>query len=284
MSLNSINTNNNASIALQSLNATSSALQATEKKISTGYRVADATDDGAAYAVAQQVRSDVGALTTANQQLGSAKGLVSTTISSLNDVSNKLGEVRQTLLDLSSTTSDATTRNTNIGKYKSQIAEIKSDLQKSNYVGKTLVGDIAGSKGTYGSVGVAEDEFGSNFNVAATSGTALFNALSTLSASLTNAAGALAAISTGGVFTAKATGVTTALATYGAASNHLDAQQTFNNNNKIDALNTGLGALVDADLTKESAKLQALQVRQQLATQSLSIANQAPQSLLSLFK
>ncbi len=283
MSLNSINTNNNAAIALQTLNSTSSALQATEKRISTGYRVADATDDGAAYAIAQQVRSDVGALTTANQQLGSAKGLVSTTISSLNDVSNKLGEVRQTLVDLSSNTSDATTRNTNIAKYKSQIAEIKSDLQKSNYGGKTLLGDISGSRGTFGNVGVAEDEFGSNFNVASTSGSALFNALSNLSSSLTNAAGAQAAISTGGVFTTKATGVTTALATYGAASNHIDAQTTFNNN-KIDSLNAGLGALVDADLTKESAKLQALQVRQQLASQSLSIANQAPQSLLSLFK
>ena len=66
-------------------------------------------------------------------------------------------------------------------------------------------------------------------------------------------------------------------------SNFVDNQITYNSN-KIDALNGGLGSLVDADLSKEAAKLQALQIRQQLGTQALSIANQAPQSLLSLFK
>lgn len=101
MSLNSINTNNNAMIALQSLNATSSELASTEKQISTGYRVADATDDGAAYAVAQRVRSDVGALTSVNQQLGNVKGLLSTTVSSLNNVSNALISARAILVKLS---------------------------------------------------------------------------------------------------------------------------------------------------------------------------------------
>ena len=283
MSLNSINTNNNAAIALQSLNETSSALQATEKQISTGYRVADATDDGAAYAVAQQVRSDVGALTTANQQLGSAKGLITTTISSLNDVSNALGNVRQTLVNLSGKDLDATTRATDIAQFKQQIADVKGFLQGASYGGKTLVGDITGSTGTFGSIGIAQNEFGANYSVASTSGSALFGALSTIGGTLGTSTGAQAAISATGSFTTQATGVTTALATYGAASNHIDSQTTYNND-KIDALNSGLGALVDADLTKESAKLQALQVRQQLATQSLSIANQAPQSLLSLFK
>ena len=69
----------------------------------------------------------------------------------------------------------------------------------------------------------------------------------------------------------------------GADSNYLDSQVTFNSG-KIDSLNSGLGALVDADLSKESAVLQSLQIKQQLGTQALSIANQAPQSLLSLFK
>ena len=63
----------------------------------------------------------------------------------------------------------------------------------------------------------------------------------------------------------------------------MDSQVSYNND-KIDALNSGLGSLIDADLAKESAQMQSLQIRQQLGTQSLSIANQAPQSLLSLFK
>ena len=73
------------------------------------------------------------------------------------------------------------------------------------------------------------------------------------------------------------------LNTIGAAINYVTNQVSYNSD-KIDALNSGLGALVDADLAKESAQLQALQIRQQLGTQALSLANQAPQTLLSLFK
>src|SRR3954453_6518510 len=78
MSLNSVNTNYGAMVALASLNSTSSQLAKAQKAISTGYNVADASDDGAAYAVAQRVRSDVGALGSANQQLGNVQGLLST--------------------------------------------------------------------------------------------------------------------------------------------------------------------------------------------------------------
>ncbi len=77
--------------------------------------------------------------------------------------------------------------------------------------------------------------------------------------------------------------VGTASEQVGAAINYV-ANQIKYNSDKIDALNTGLGALVDADLAKELAQLQALQIRQQLGTQALSLANQAPQTLLSLFK
>ena len=78
-------------------------------------------------------------------------------------------------------------------------------------------------------------------------------------------------------------GVATQANQVGADSNLLDATISFNNS-KIDSLNAGLGALIDTDLSKESAKLQALQIKQQLGTQALSLANQAPQALLSLFK
>jgi len=73
------------------------------------------------------------------------------------------------------------------------------------------------------------------------------------------------------------------LASYGSASTYINNQVSYNSD-KIDALNTGLGSLVDANLAQESALLQSLQIKQQLGTQALSIANQAPQSLLSLFK
>jgi flagellin len=92
-----------------------------------------------------------------------------------------------------------------------------------------------------------------------------------------------ALITASGTFLNALSTLGTQLNTYGAASNYVDNQISYNND-KVDSLNGGLGSLIDADLAKESAKLQALQIRQQLGTQALSIANQAPQSLLSLFK
>src|SRR6476620_5033199 len=100
MSLNSVNTNMGAMIALQSLNRTNADLATAEKRVSTGFRVADSTDDGAAFAIAQGVRSTVGALTSANQQLGNVQGLLSTTQSSLTDVSNTLASMRTVLVKL----------------------------------------------------------------------------------------------------------------------------------------------------------------------------------------
>ena len=108
MSLNSVNTNMGAMVALQSLESTQSQLSVTEKQISTGYRVADSTDDGAAYAIAQSIRSTVGALTSANQQLGAVQGLLSTTQTGLNNISNTMASMRDVLVNLSSTSVQGT--------------------------------------------------------------------------------------------------------------------------------------------------------------------------------
>ena len=77
--------------------------------------------------------------------------------------------------------------------------------------------------------------------------------------------------------------VNDALNTFGNHSRHIDAQIAYNRN-RIDSIQAGLGALIDADLAKKSARVQSLQIRQQLGTQALSIANQAPQMLLGLFR
>jgi flagellin len=281
--LNSINTNVGASIALESLNSTTSQLAATEKQISTGYRVNDATDDGAAYAVAQRVRSDVGALTTANQQLGDATGLVSTTLAGLNQVSTTVNAARATLVTLASGTTTGTQRTQYIAQYQSDIANIKSDLQDGAYDGKTLIGNITGSQGTFASVSVVRNELGASYNIATFSGSALLASLTFTSTQLSGAATVAGLISATGTFVNQLNTVNSQLAAYGSASTYINNQVSYNSD-KIDALNTGVGSLVDANLAKESALLQSLQIKQQLGTQALSIANQAPQSLLSLFK
>src|SRR5579859_728623 len=283
--LNSVNTNTGAMIALQSLNKTNSQLAAAQKQVSTGFRVADSTDDGAAYAIAQNVRSTVGALTSANQQLGNVQGLLSTTQSSLNNISNTMTSMRDVLVKLSDSSVTSTDRTNYIAQYNSLLSNVKTFIQDANYNGKTLVGDISGGSGTFARVAVVRNESGASYAVATYSGSALFGSISYSSTQL-NAATTVQGIigtATTASFINKFNALNNELNTIGSAQKYVSNQVSYNSD-KIDALNTGIGALVDADLAQESAQLQALQIRQQLGTQALSLANQAPQTLLSLFK
>src|SRR3954451_20196812 len=140
MALNSVNTNMSAMVALQSLQATNSQLQTVQKRVSTGFRVADAVDDGAAYAVAQSIRSTVGALTSANQQLGNVQGLLQTTKTAMNDTSNTMASMRTILVKLADSTTTGADRNNYQQQYNSMLANVKTFIQDANYNGKTLIG------------------------------------------------------------------------------------------------------------------------------------------------
>jgi flagellin len=285
MSLNSVNTNVGAMIALQSLNRTNTDLAAAEKQVSTGFRVADSTDDGAAYAIAQGVRSTVGALTSANQQLGNVQGLLSTTQSGLNDISNIMASMRTVLVKLADASVTGNDRLNYISQYQTLLANVKSDVQDAGYNGKTLIGNITGSSGTMAHMSVVRNENGASYSIASYSGSALYGSIA-YTATVLGGAGSVAAVigtAATATFMNMQNSVGKELNTVGSAVNYVSNQIKYNNN-KIDALNAGIGALVDADLAKESAQLQALQIRQQLGTQALSLANQAPQTLLSLFK
>ncbi len=286
MALNPIITNTAASIALASLESTQTALTATEKQISTGYRVADATDDGAAYAVAQRVRSDVGALTSANQQLGNVQGLLSITVTGLNDVSNLMSSARDVLVKLADGNTQGTQRTQYIKQYKSLRTNIKSNIEDSSYNGKTLIGNITGSSGSFGAVNVVRNETGATYNIATFGGSSLYTSIhftGTQLASATQVAALIGTSATAATFINQTNKLGTELNNYGSATNYVTNQVSYNSD-KITALNNGLGALVDANLAQESAQLQSLQIQQQLGTQALSIANQAPSSLLSLFR
>jgi flagellin len=286
MDLNSVNTNEAASIALSSLEKTNSQLGVVQKQISTGYRVADAVDDGAAYAIAQSVRSDVGALTSANQQLGNVQGLLSTTSSALNDISNTMASARDVLVKLADSDISTTERSQYISQYSSLVANIKTNFQDASYNGKSLIGDMSGSEGSFGNVAVIRNEVGATYGIASFSGSAFMGSIAFTSTQLSAATTVDTLISgtaTTGAFINKQNQLGTELNTYGAATNYVTNQVNYNND-KVTALTNGIGTLVDADLAKESALLQSLQIKQQLGTQALSIANQAPQSLLSLFK
>ena len=302
MPLNSVNTNIGAQVALQSLNTTATQLLATQKRISTGYRVADATDDGAAFAVAQRVRSDVGALTTVNQQLGNAKGLVGTSLSGLTSISNSLTEAKGLLVQIGDASISQDQRDQYVASYKTLVVRVANTVDGSTYNGQTLLGSAAGAVAGVDK-SVINNESGATSVLHNADSSGLANTLATLigstfsrtalgvdtfgaiaaGADQSSASTALTGTAGPTAFVVAQKGVSNQLNQTGADSKFLDATITFNSS-KVDSLNAGLGALVDTDLSKESAQLQALQIRQQLGTQALSLANQAPQSLLSLFK
>jgi len=294
--VNSVQTNAGAMIALSSLEKTNAQLAVTEKQVSTGFRVADSTDDGAAYAIAQGVRSTVGALTSANQQLGNVQGLLKTTQSGLNSISTTMASMRNVLVKLSDGNTLANDRKNYVSSYQSMLAQVKTYIQDADYNGKNLIGDVSsmtGANGTFGTVNVARNEAGSTYSISTFDGAALYNAI-TFTAALASGDAAMAvsmqAVIAGPVGATVAGTFITEMDTLGKGLNTVGSEINFVNNqvsynsSKVDALNTGLGAMVDADLAKESAQLTALQIRQQLGTQALSLANQAPQALLSLFK
>ena len=302
MPLNSVNTNIGAQVALSSLNTTTRDLEATQKRISTGFRVADASDDGGAYAVAERVRSDVGALTTVNQQLGNAKGLISTSLNALGDVSKSLAEAKGLLVTIGNGAITQSERDQAVTTYKSVVQRVANSVDGATYNGQTLLGKASGAVAATDKT-IINNENGATSTLSNASNSGLAATLAgligaTFSRSATGVdtftaaaagadqtAAALALTSTTGTtsFSVAQTGLSNQMNQTGSDLRFLDAT-IAQNSGKMDSLNAGLGALVDTDLAKESARMQSLQIRQQLGTQSLSIANQAPQSLLSLFR
>jgi flagellin len=241
----SVNTNYGASIALQNLNKTNSELERTQNRINTGMKVSSAKDSGAIFAIATSQRA------TAASQDAVRSGLQRT--QSITDVALAAGDTITTALE-----------------------EMKG-----------LAVSIAGSTGAAQTAYLAEfNALGTEIGSAITG--ASFDGVNSLTTPLTSlstiTAGNLAAgaATTAAVDTAITT-VTGALSTLGTQSKSLGRQITFVNKLQ-DALEAGVGNLVDADLAKESAKLTALQTKQQLGVQALSIANSSSQTLLSLFR
>ena len=277
MSMNSVNTNIGSQVALQSLNRTSDQLSVVQKRISTGFRVADAKDDGGAYAVAQSVRADVSGLTAANEQLGGTKGVLETTFAALGKVSESMVKVRETLTRLADGTINDSQRSQYEAQYTALRTQIGNFISDATYNGRTLLTTDTAAGG--GDITAVRNEAGGTFTVAAIDGAGTLQ----VATAPADAAAAQTALAAGGDFETVESAVADALNQFGSDSNYIDSQIRYNKD-KVDAMEGGLGALIDADLAKESAKLQSLQIRQQLGTQAMSIANQSPQTLLSLFR
>ncbi len=278
MSFNSVNTNRQAVFALQSLNQTNSELGFVQKRVSTGFRVADARDDGGAFAVAQAVRSDMAGVTAVGEQLGGTRGILSTTFASLSVVSDTMKQARAVLTRLADAAVTGASRTQYETQYDLLVNQIGTFIDDAFYNGRTLLSTNTTASG--GNIVSIRNESGGTFTILAVDGEGLrLNSTAPTSSSI-----AVARLApTTGDFDVTDAAISTALNRFGAQMQFVDNQIVYNSK-KIDAMDDGLGALVDADLAKESSRLQALQTRQQLGVQTLGIANQGPQVLLSLFR
>jgi flagellin len=274
MSTNSINTNTGAIIALQNLNVTASELQTTQNRISTGLSVSSAKDNGAIWGIAQNSRSSVNALDAVKQSLQRAQSTVDVAVSAGQTVSDLLNQIKSKVLAGSDTSLDTTSRTAlgnDVTALVNQIGRIvnNADFNGTNIIknGGTNIAALANAAGTNVLTVTAQD-------------------LSSSGATTGVVGGWTTAASASTVLTAVNTAITTtnaAVAKLGTSSNALTTHLNFISSLQ-DTLTQGVGNLVDADVAKESANLTALQTKQQLGIQALSIANSSKSGLLSLFR
>ncbi len=276
MSNVSVNTNVGAMIALQNLNSTTSMMQTTQNRISTGLKVASAKDDGAAYAIAQTQRATVSSLDAVKDSLNRASSSVDVAMSAGESVSDMLTQMKEKALAASDTSLDTTSRRALNEDFKSIRDQITKTISNATFNGINLI------DGSTANLSVLANASGSSHLTVDSQKLTLGGSIITLSSTsaFTTATTAGALLTT---IDTSISNVSSALASLGTSSKAVAAHMTFIGKLQ-DSITAGIGNLVDADMAKESAQLQALQTKQQLGIQALSIANQAPQMTLSLFK
>ncbi len=279
----SILTNSSALTALQTLSSTNKALESTQNRISTGLRISEASDNASYWSIATSMKSDNKANSAVQDALGLGAGKVDTAYSAINKIRESVDDIKTKLVSaLGASTEDKTKIETEI---KSIVSNINSALSNANYAGSNLLNgptadlDVVASYNRSGAT-VTVDKI----TVAAADTDAKTMVTDIVAATFFTSGSDDAAIGTAlnTVETALAS-LATGAATLGAAQSQIDSQKSFLSGLQ-DSIEKGVGTLVDADMNKESARLSALQVQQQLGVQALSIANSSNQSILSLFR
>jgi flagellin len=272
----SVNTNVGALVALQNLNQTNSALSKVQTRISTGLKVASAKDNGGAFAIAQKLRGDVRSFGVVKESLSRVGSAVDVASAAGQAVSDLLIDLKEKALAATDTSLDSASRTALNEDFKALRDQITTVVSNASFNGTNLVNNSTAS------IKALANADGSSTITVNDEALQLSGAIVTLTttddaSTVTKAKTSLTAIN------ASITNVGSALARLGTKSKALEIQSSFVTK-LSDALTASIGNLVDADLAKESANLQALQVKQQLGVQALSIANQAPQSILGFFR
>jgi flagellin len=270
----SVNTNTGALIALQYLNSTNSQMKTTENAVSSGLKISSAKDNGAVYAIAQNMRGNVAAYSAVTDSLNRGISVVDTATSAAQSVSDLLIQMKANALAASDTSLDSTSRTSLAADFQALSDQITTIVKNASFNGVNMV-DGTHTAGISALASAADQH--QTISVGDQNLTVSHLSVGTAYTTATTAASMVATVS------AAIATVNTALSALSSGSKKFSIQADFVSK-LSDTLTAGIGNLVDADMAKESALLTSLQTKQQLGVQALSIANSAPSTILSLFK
>ena len=272
----SVNTNTGAMLALQYLNKTENELQTSQTHINSGLKVATAKDDGATFAIAQNMRGNVRGYQAVADSLNRGVSTIDVAISAGQAISDLLNDMKAKVLAAADASLDTASRSALNADFVALRDQITTIVQNAQFNGTNLVDGstakitaLASADGTK-KITVASQTMKLSGSIVTIKTTSTISTqvkastmIATVNASLQNVNASLAKLASG--------------------SKKFGIQKDFVAK-LVDSLNAGIGNLVDADMAVESARLQSLQVKQQLGVQALSIANSQPSIILSLFR
>ncbi|RWX77014.1 flagellin [Neorhizobium lilium] len=292
--MTSILTNISANSALQTLSSINKDLQDTQKMVSSGYKVGKASDNVAYWSISTTMNSDNKALNAASDALGVGAAKVDTGYAAMQSAIDVVNEIKTKIVTATESSTDKSQIQLEVGKLQEQLVSI---AKGASFSGENWMVNNAANTGTvvdgFVRTGSAVEVTTASYDIA---NNALFESIDPTTGVTTGG------ILTDDVMSVNVTDITTnSLATQlsnvdgalakmtkaggalGALTTRIDLQTNYASK-LSDAIDSGVSRLVDADMEEESAKLSALQTQQQLAVQSLSIANSSSQSILKLFQ
>ncbi|MCO5146854.1 MAG: flagellin [Aquamicrobium sp.] len=260
--MSSLLTNSSAMTALQTLRSIGKNLSVTQNRIATGERVSEAMDNPAYWSISVGMKAQNKVLSTVKDSLGLGQAILDTTYTALADAIIHATEALGKYVALETDGIDTAAVTAEIVQRKARIVEIARAAQFEGQnllrTGGTAVDIVSGYiKGGGGVQTLTLSPY--DLEAAAAGITSVATAQTTLDA------------------------LKTAAAEFGAMKMRVESQTSFTSQ-QMDAIDRGIGQLVDADMNAESARLSALQVQQQLGIQALSIANASSQNILTLFR
>jgi flagellin len=272
----SVNTNTGALTALQYLTQTQAQLAQTQSAINSGLKVANARDNGAVFAIAQNQRAAVAGYSSVINSINNGTSAIDVALSAGQSISDLLIQMKQQALSAADSSLDTASRQSVNANFTALLGQITTIVNNAVFNGFNLV------DGSTTKIQALASADGSRHVTTLAQNMSVSGSIVTLknTNTISTQTKASALIS---VIQASLSNVDSALAKLSAGAAKFSIQATFSQT-LSDTLTTGIGNLVDANMAQESAQLQSLQVKQQLGIQALAIANQAPQTILSLFQ